>query len=57
MLLICWPKKDFFFGGKLVVKCLQHIEQEICPKKELVFNTVSFSGATVTLQVESDLLF
>jgi hypothetical protein len=54
MLLICWPKKDFFFLGKLIIKCLQHTGQEICLEKECVFNTVNVSGATVTLQVESD---
>jgi hypothetical protein len=53
MLLICWPKKDFLVG-ELVIKCLQHTEQEICLEKEPVFNAISVSGATVTLQVESE---
>jgi hypothetical protein len=44
----------FLFIGKLILKCLQHTEQEICLEKEPVFKTISVSGATVTLQVESD---
>jgi hypothetical protein len=39
---------------ELIVKCLQHTGQEICPLNEPVFNTINVPGATVTLLVESD---
>lgn len=56
--LCCWfvGQRKTSFVGKLILKCLQHTEQEICLEKEPVFNTISVSGATVTLQVESDWL-
>jgi len=53
MLLICWPKKDFF-GGETHYKMFATHRARDLSSKGTCFNTISVSGATVTLQVESD---
>jgi hypothetical protein len=45
-------KRKTFSDDEFVRKYLQHIVQEVSPKKETAFNTVSLSHETMTRRVE-----